>query len=215
MKLNPAQNTLFEAFLSDNPALSLLKDDILSAAEMLISCYESGGKVMTCGNGGSASDAEHIVGELMKGFLLKRPLDDSDRAALRAAGAEDSFADGLQKGLSAISLVSQTALMTAYLNDVDPDMLFAQQVFAYGQEKDVLIGLSTSGNSRDVVNAVYAARAKGSKTLCVTGEKESRLSQLSDLCIRVPSAVTYRVQEYTLPIYHVLCALTELRFFTA
>ena len=213
MKLNPAQTALFETFLSDNPALALLKDDILAAAQMLIECYEKGGKVLTCGNGGSASDAEHIVGELMKGFLLKRPLDENDRKALRIAGAEDTFADGLQKGLPAISLVSQTALMTAYLNDVDSDMVFAQQVFTYGNGNDVLIGLSTSGNSRDVVNAVLAARAKGTKTLCITGEKESRLSDLSDLCLRTPSAATYRVQEYTLPIYHVLCALTELYFF--
>ncbi len=214
MKMNPAQSALFETFLSDNPSLVLLKDEILSAAEMLISCYEQGGKVLTCGNGGSAADAEHIVGELMKGFLLKRPLDEQERAALQNAGAAETFADGLQKGLPAISLVSQVSLMTAYLNDVDPDMVFAQQVFAYGQGNDVLIGLSTSGNSRDVVNAVLAARARGAKTLCITGEKESKLSALSDLCIRVPSATTYRVQEYTLPIYHILCALVELQFFT-
>ena len=204
-------DTLIERY----PALSVCRQSLTEAVEAICTTYKNGGKVIICGNGGSASDAEHIVGELMKGFLLKRPLDRDQIRSLRAAGCgePEQFAAGLQQGLPAISLVSQSALMTAFLNDVQPDMVFAQQAFAYGCPGDVLLALSTSGNSANVVNAALAAKAKGMEIIAFTGERESRLSAVSSVTFRVPAAETYRIQEYHLPLYHALCGLTELELF--
>lgn len=197
------------------PALLPLEEDFRQAVSLLCGCFRQGGKLLVCGNGGSAADSEHIVGELMKGFLCKRPLTREERAAIAAAGCPDpeAFADNLQRGLPAVSMVSQTALMTAFLNDVKPDMLFAQQVFAYGRPGDVLLALSTSGNSADVVNAAYAAKARGMEVLSFTGEAESRLSEISRITFRAPSRQTFRVQEYHLALYHGLCGCVELTIF--
>lgn len=194
-----------EHLIKRYPALSACREDIKQAEKLLIDTYKHGGKVLVCGNGGSAADSEHIVGELMKGFLLKRPVADARIAeALRGK---------LQGALPAISLVSQSAILSAYSNDVDPDMVYAQLVYGYANEGDLVIGLSTSGNSKNIVYAQMVAKAVGAKTLSLTGEKESRLSELSDVTIRVPETETYKVQELHLPVYHYLCAAVEKTFF--
>ena len=168
---------------------------------MILHTYQNGGKVLVCGNGGSAADSEHIVGELMKGFLLKRPVTDER--------LPERLRKGLQGSLPAISLPSQCAILSAFINDVDPEMMYAQLVYGYAKENDLLIGLSTSGNSKNVVNAIEVAKCLGVKTLSLTGSKDSRMSELSDVTIRVPETETYKVQEYHLPVYHYLCAEVE------
>ena len=194
-----------ENLLKRYPELISCKDAIENALKLIIGTYEKGGKVLVCGNGGSAADSEHIVGELMKGFMSKRPvLDERIPEELRKS---------LQGALPAISLPSQCAILSAYINDVDPDMMYAQLVFGYAKEKDLLIGLSTSGNSKNVVNAVKVAKAMGAKTVAFTGENGGKLMELSDVTINVPECETYKIQEYHLPVYHYLCAATEKYFF--
>ena len=212
--LTPEQRAILQRLLEDNPALAPLRSGLLDAYALLQGAFESGGKLLLCGNGGSAADADHIVGELMKGFLKRRPLTAEERALLDdTPDMPAGFADRLQGALPALSLNTHGALLSAYANDVDASMVYAQQVWALGQGGDALLALSTSGNSRNVVNAVHAARAKGLRTLAITGDKESALSALCDVTLRLPSTETYRVQEYTLPVYHALCALLEAAFF--
>lgn len=189
------------------PALESCREDIEKALKMMIDTYENGGKVLVCGNGGSASDSEHIVGELMKGFLLKRPVRD-ERIPEHLKG-------GLQESLPAISLPSQSAILSAFINDVDPEMMYAQLVYGYAKKEDLVIGLSTSGNSKNVVNAIEVAKSLGVKTLSLTGQKDSKMSQLSDVTIKVPETETYKIQEYHLPVYHYLCAEVESHFYEA
>lgn len=192
--------------LRNHPALEACQEQIGAALGLMIETYENGGKVLLCGNGGSAADCEHIVGELMKGFLLKRPVhDERIPAELRR---------NLQGALPAISLPSQIAVLSAFLNDVEPQMLYAQLVYGYASDKDLVVGISTSGNSENIVNALRVAKAVGAKTLALTGEKPSRLSELCDVTVQAPSRETYRIQEYHLPIYHYLCAAVEKHFFT-
>lgn len=176
---------------------------------MMAETYENGGKILCCGNGGSAADCDHLVGELMKGFLKQRPLSDSEKSAFDSP----FVADNLQKGLPAISLTAHSALMTAYSNDAVSQLVFAQQVYAYGEKEDLLFAFSTSGNSENVVYAVQAAKAAGVKSVAVTGEKESRLSAVADVCIRLPETETFIIQELTLPVYHCLAAMVEDKFF--
>jgi phosphoheptose isomerase len=197
------------------PGLDVCASDIEAAYNVLRDCYQSGGKVLTCGNGGSAADAEHIVGELMKGYLLKRPLPEEVRARLKAASPDDGdyLAAHLQGGLPAISLVSQTSLLSAIANDTAADMVYAQQVYAYGREGDALIGISTSGNSANVVRAMQVAYALGLRTIGLTGRTGGKVKPLCDVCIRVPANDTTLVQERHLPIFHVLCAMLEEEFF--
>jgi phosphoheptose isomerase len=197
------------------PGLDVCASDIEAAYNVLRDCYQSGGKVLTCGNGGSAADAEHIVGELMKGYLLKRPLPEEVRARLKAASPDDGdyLADHLQGGLPAISLVSQTSLLSAIANDTAADMVYAQQVYVYGQEGDALIGISTSGNSTNVIRAMQVARALGLRTIGLTGRTGGKVKPLCDVCIRVPANDTTLIQERHLPIFHVLCAMLEEAFF--
>lgn len=195
------------------PSLLSCEKDIKTAYEILFDCYINSGKVLVCGNGGSAADSEHIVGELMKGFHLPRRLTDEDKKAFSQLPDGEKVAEGLQKGLPAISLVSHTGLMTAFLNDCDPELLFAQQVYGYMKNSDVLIGLSTSGNSKNVVNACITAKALKGKTIAITGEKESKLSAICDVTIKLPSQATAEIQEYTLPVYHCICAMLEEEFF--
>lgn len=207
---------LLEDFINTNPKLVPLVEDLKKSVNIIIESCKNNGTVLTCGNGGSAADSEHIVGELMKGFLLKRPLEKSQFDKIYAVSeCEDpqTFGENLQQGIKAISLVSQVGLITAFLNDVDPDMIFAQQVFAYGGQGDVLIALSTSGNSKNVVNAAISAKAKGMKIISFTGERESKLSKISDVTFRVPSLETYKIQEYHLPIYHMVCGMVETEIF--
>ena len=187
------------------PALNACRDDIEKAIDLLFDTYKNGGKVLVCGNGGSASDSEHIVGELMKGFISKRPVTDERLS--------EELRKGLQGALPAISLPSQSAILSAYINDVDPEMMYAQLVYGYATEKDLVIGLSTSGNSKNVVKAMEVAKCLGAKTLAFTGENKSNLSDICDITIRVPAIETYQVQEYHLPVYHYLCAEVEKRIF--
>lgn len=192
---------LFERY----PALSECEADIKTALDLIIETYENHGKILVCGNGGSAADSEHIVGELMKGFISKRPVNDER--------IPEELRKNLQGALPAISLPSQSAILSAYINDVEPDMMYAQLVYGYATENDLVIGISTSGNSKNIVNAVSVANAVGAKTLSLTGKNESKLSEMSTVTVKVPETETYKVQEYHLPVYHYLCAATEEHFF--
>lgn len=193
------------------PALTVCREDIAHAREAMLACYRAGGKMLFCGNGGSAADSEHIVGELMKGFLLKRPPQEEDRAKFDAMFPEDAayFASHLQRGIPAISLVSQSAVQSAFNNDVDPALVYAQMVYGYARPGDLFMGITTSGNSKNVVNAAKVAKAMGIATIGLTGERESKLSAICDVTIRVPAVETYQVQEFHLPVYHYLCAAVE------
>lgn len=197
------------------PALASVEAEIYRAFQMLVQCYQCRGKLLICGNGGSAADSDHIVGELMKGFLKDRALSVEEKEIFRQYGDDyKELAGHLQKALPAISLTGHPAFMTAYMNDVDPDMIFGQQVYAYGEsEKDVLLAMSTSGNSANVVNAVKVAKVRGIGTIGFTGKSGGRLRELCDICICLPQDETFKVQELVLPVYHALCAMLEEKFF--
>lgn len=188
---------------------------IADAFETLARTFACGGKLLIAGNGGSASDAEHIVGELMKSFVLPRPLDAALQTRLKEIDPEmgKAVAEGLQTGLPAIALDGHIALSTAYQNDCAPEMVFAQQVTGYGIEGDSFLGISTSGNSLNVLLAAVAAKAKGLKVIGLTGARECKLQKLSDVCICVPETETYKIQELHLPVYHCICMMLEERFF--
>ena len=204
-----------EQLIERYPILAQCRESIEAARELMIDTYKGGGKVLVCGNGGSAADSEHIVGELMKGFLLPRPIPEKDVAALRALFPEDAdrMAAALQRAIPAISLPSQVAVSSAYINDVQPDMVYAQLVYGYPGTADTVIGISTSGNSANVVNAIKVARACGKRTLGLTGAKPGQLDSLCDIVIKVPETETYKIQELHLPVYHYLCAALEQRAF--
>lgn len=189
------------------PDTKQIKDDIVTAFNILTGAFSSGNKLLLCGNGGSAADCDHISGELMKGFLLKRDLSDSDKIKF------GDLSQKLQYGLPCIPLTAFSALSTAVSNDTAHDMIFAQSVMALGNKNDVLLALSTSGNSKNVVTAAKTAKAKEMKIISVTGENDSELSNISDVTIRLPESETYKVQELTLPLYHALCADIENSFF--
>src|SRR5690349_14102676 len=207
--------TRIEKLISRYPALETCAADIQAAFEILYTCFRDGGKVLACGNGGSASDAEHMVGELMKGYLSKRSVPEEVRAKLLSSSLEHGnyLATHLQGALPAISLVSQTSLLSAIANDIAADMVLAQQVYAYGREGDTLIGISTSGNARNVIHAMQVARALGLHTISLTGPTGGRLKPLCEVCICVPGESTPTIQERHLPIFHVLCAMLEEEFF--
>ena len=207
---------IFTKLYKDYPVLSENRSDIEEAFALLTACARENAFIYCCGNGGSAADSEHITGELMKGFILKRPLRAEEKARFADIENGEDIASKLQRAIRCISLVSQSGVISAFANDIDPSLVYAQQVYAYAKsEHDVLIALSTSGNSLNIVNAVKAARAAGIKTVSITGEKESRLSALSDVTIKLPTTVTYEVQELTLPVYHALCAALEAEIFGA
>lgn len=197
------------------PQLAVCKNDIANAYKLIEICYANGGKLLIAGNGGSAADAEHIVGELMKGFknLRKLPKEYADRLMAVNPDLGKILAENLQGVLPAIALDGHPALSTACQNDCEPLLSFAQQVNGYGKEGDVFLGISTSGNSRNVLYAATVARAKGMKVVGLTGKKDSRLSKMADVSIKAPEEETYRIQEYHLPIYHCLCIMLEERFF--
>lgn len=204
-----------ELLMERYPELSGCRESILEAYKILEKCYASGGKLLVAGNGGSAADAEHIVGELMKSFVLPRKL--SAEYCERLIGADAELGDILQKNLQgalpAIALDGHVSLSTAYMNDCEPLLCFAQQVNGFGAAGDVFMGISTSGNSQNIMFAAVTARAKGMPVIGLTGEKESKLSAFADVCIRVPKAMTYQIQELHLPVYHCLCLMLEERFF--
>ena len=199
------------------PHLECCKGNIIIAFEFIRDCYKNGGKLLVCGNGGSAADAEHIVGELMKGFKKARHLASIEVEKLVEIDSlmGRTLADNLQGALPAIALDGHPALTTAYMNDCEPIICFAQQVYGNGCKNDVLFAISTSGNSRNVLYAVVAAKAKGMVVIGLTGENDSKLSAMSDVCIRVPSTETYQIQELHLPIYHCLCLMLEDYFFNS
>ncbi|MGI6773255.1 MAG: SIS domain-containing protein [Clostridiales bacterium] len=208
------KNKIAEKLFTDYPSLLPLASDINDAYELIEDCYKNGGIVMTCGNGGSAADSEHIVGELMKGFNLRRELSEDEKARFCNIDGGREIAHGLQRALPAISLVSQTSLISAFANDCSPDLVFAQQVFAYARSPfDVLIAMSTSGNSKNIVNAAKTAGAAGIKCIGITGEGGGILKDYCDVCIKLPKNTPYEVQELTLPLYHALCAMAEIEFF--
>ena len=198
------------------PTLALCESDIENATSMIISCYENGGKLLLAGNGGSSADADHIVGELMKGFMKKRELTDSQKAEMKekCQDISDETLAKLQNALPAISLSSFSALNTAFSNDVDADLVFAQGVFGLGKPNDVLIAISTSGNSKNVVEAAKVAKAIGVKVITLTGKSGGVLKNLADITIAVPESETYKVQELHLPVYHSICAEIESHFFS-
>lgn len=198
------------------PELNLLHHDLIKAVQMLKKCYTSGGKLLICGNGGSASDSLHMVGELMKGFTAKRriPSDLQEEVKLYYPDMADYYIAHLQSALPAISLVSETSLMTAYGNDEVSELIFAQQLLGYGRRGDVLLGISTSGNSKNVLHAAKISKVLGIGVISLTGRDGGALKSLSDVVLAVPSEVTYQVQEYHLPVYHAICLALEAEFFT-
>ncbi len=203
-----------EKLLKRYPALTEISDDIEKAVELLTDMYKNGGKLLCCGNGGSASDSEHIVGELMKCFKIKRPIKKELADALAEYGNDGAeLAATLEAALPAISLCGHSALSTAYGNDRNAYMVFAQQVNGFGYRGDTLLALTTSGNSKNCLYAAMVAKAKGMKVIGITGAKGGRLSELADICIKVPETETYLVQELTLPVYHYICARLEEIFF--
>lgn len=197
------------------PSLESIKQEFLDAYDTLVNCYQGGGKLLVAGNGGSAADSEHIVGELMKGFKKKRVISNSFKENLKLIDDKKGceLANQLQGTLPAIALVGHSALLTAYMNDCNPLLGFAQQVSGYGKKNDVFLGISTSGNSKNILYAAVTAKALGLKVIGLTGGKDNQLMQYTDVCIRVPEIETYKIQELHLPIYHCLCLMLEEHFF--
>lgn len=204
-----------ELLVERYPLLEASKNDIIAAYFLMEECYENGGKLLIGGNGGSAADAEHIVGELMKGFKMPRKPEDGFAEKLIAENQELGMilAENLQGALPAIALDGHPALSTAYMNDCEPLLGFAQQVNGYGKAGDVFLGISTSGNSQNILFAATTAHAKGMKVIGLTGAMDNKLKNMSDVCIKVPQTETYMIQELHLPIYHCLCLMLENRFF--
>lgn len=207
--------TILTDLLNRYSELQPLKEQVAAAAELIIETYKNGGKVLVCGNGGSCSDADHIVGELMKSFEGRRPLAKELQEELISLSPETGkmLAEKLQQGLPAISLTVHQSLITAIANDISGEVIYAQQVVGWGNKGDVLIGLSTSGNSQNVIDAMIVARAKGLKTIGMTGETGGKMREWSDVLINVPQRRTAYVQELHLPVYHALCMMVEIEFF--
>ena len=206
---------LVEGFFDRWPALALGRDAILKAYEMILTTYRAGGKLLLCGNGGSCADCDHIVGELMKGFVKRRPVTEEMKEALEKAdpvrGKE--LSEKLQGGLPAIALVDHAALSTAFANDVDGMLSYAQQVNGYGKPGDVFLGISTSGNAENVMYAAVTAKAKGMQVVGLTGKDGGKLAGIADAAVIVPEMETYKIQELHLPVYHALCLMLEHRFY--
>lgn len=206
---------IIEELIARYPQLSCCRDQVEEASRMLIRCFSSGHKLLVCGNGGSCADAEHIVGELMKGFLKKRPLSEEIRNKMKKENPalEDSLLDQLQCGLPAIALTGSPALSTAFANDVNPQLIYAQQVIGLGESGDILLGISTSGNAANVYAAAQVARGLEMEVIGLTGRDGGLLKSCADVCIIVPETETYKIQELHLPVYHALCATAEAYFF--
>lgn len=204
-----------DVLITRYPQLEACKEDIINAYEILENAYANDRKVLVCGNGGSASDSEHIVGELMKEFKLKRKVYADQAEAMKQIDSEmgATLAENLQGALPAICLTGHSSLTTAFMNDANADLVFAQQVNGYGKANDVFLGISTSGNSKNVCYAAITAKSKGLKVIGLTGAKESKMTKLGDCCIRVPETETYKIQELHLPVYHCLCLMLEDHFF--
>lgn len=201
--------------LERHPELTEIREDIIDAYLLMEESYVRGGKLLIAGNGGSAADSEHIAGELMKRFKMPRPVPADFAEALKAVDSErgTNLAKNLERSLMAIPLVAHEALTTAYINDVDGLGVFAQQLYGYGRQGDVFLGISTSGNSENILNAAVVAKAMDIKVIGLTGVRDSKLSEIADIAVRVPETETYLIQELHLPIYHCWCLMLEDRFF--
>lgn len=207
---------IIKEFKENYPNMDYLEKELKRLIEEVVKRVKTGGKILVCGNGGSASDSEHIVGELLKEFYIKRPVEEEFKEKLKGIFKEEELshvAKSLQGGIPAISLVSQSGFLTAYGNDASFDMAYAQQVYIYGGEKDVFIGLSTSGNSQNVYYAAKIAKAKGLFVIAFTGETGGKLKEVSDVLLNVPAKETFKVQEYHLPLYHLICRAVEYEIF--
>ena len=217
MELKKTTLEKVEELIERYPALAVCREDLRAAVQAICESYAGGHKLLVCGNGGSASDSEHIVGELMKGFLLPRKLGAQEQQAFEQACPASAayLMENLQGTLPAISLVNSVGLGTAFANDQAPDLVFAQQVLGLGAAGDTLIAISTSGSSQNVLYALDVARAKGLRTIALTGAKGGRMAaeHLAETVIRVPATETFKIQEYHLPVYHMLCIAAEHEFF--
>lgn len=207
---------LVENFFGLHQELCPIKTDILNVCEALLNVYHNNGKVLICGNGGSCADGDHIVGELMKGFLLKRPLSQNIKDQFTQNYGEEGslIAEKMQCGLPAISLNAHSALMSAFSNDVDSEFVYAQQVVGFAAQGDAVIGISTSGNAANVAYALMAAKAVGTVSIALTGRDGGKLGKIADYSVIVSQHETYRIQEYHLAIYHLICAYVESEFFS-
>lgn len=204
-----------QELLKRYPELEGCAPAIQKVLELMLQTYKKGGKILLCGNGGSCADCEHIVGELMKGFLSKRKMTETDRNRFVNAFGEsgDYFADRLQYGIPAVVLTAHSGLISAFANDVSPELVFAQQVWGLGTEQDLLIGLSCSGNSENIIRAMQTARVKNMRVAGLTGEMPCKMDEVADSVAHVPEKETYKVQELHLPVYHYLCAALEKKLF--
>ena len=208
-------NKFIDELIDRYPKLESIKEDIEATYELIKNMYKDGGKLLVGGNGGSAADSEHIVGELMKGFCKKRKIPTGLAEKLENINEDLGLELGkcLQGALKAIAITGHTGLTTAFANDVDPNMIFAQQVYGYGDNKDILLCISTSGNSKNLIYAAITAKAKGMKVITLTGKDGGKLKEYSDISIIVPENETFKIQELHLPIYHALCLELEEFFF--
>lgn len=206
---------MLKELLTRYPNLEGCKQDILTACDIVIDCYRNGGKLLLCGNGGSCADCDHIVGELMKGFLKQRPLSEEQKKAMKTncSLVDDVLLDKLQNALPAISLPNITALNSAFCNDVEPELIYAQSLMSLANKNDVLIAISTSGNSKNVYAAAKVAKALGISVVALSGKTGGMLKEISDVCICAPETETFKIQELHLPIYHYICASVEEYFF--
>jgi len=213
--LEPRLEEHIDLLISRYPTLGEVKQDIIGAYLMMEECYEHDGKLLIAGNGGSAADSEHIAGELMKRFKTPRPVTAEFAEKLKATDLirGENLARNLERGLMAIPLVAHEALSTAYINDVDGLGVFAQQLFGFGRPGDVFLGISTSGNSKNVMSATVVARALGIKVIGLTGAKGGELASVADVSVKVPETETYMIQELHLPVYHCWCLMLEDKFF--
>ena len=205
-----------DILLERYPMLVTLRQRVIATVELLADSYRKGGKILICGNGGSAADSLHIVGELMKRFVRKRTIHPGLQKELKAQWGEtaDYYIENLEETIPAISLVNESSLLTAYSNDKTADLVFAQQVLGYGKAGDVLICISTSGSSANVLHAAKVASTLGMHVISMTGERGGKLKEVSEILLNVPSAVTYQIQEFHLPIYHTICLMLEAELFT-
>lgn len=213
--LEPRLQKHMDLLVSRYPALDAVREDMIRAYLVMEECYEHDGKLLIAGSGGSASDSEHIVGELMKQFKVPRPVTPAFAEKLKEIDPVrgERLAKNLECSLMAIPLVGHEALTTAYINDVDGQGVFAQQLFGFGRPGDVFLGISTSGNSKSVMSATVVARALGIKVIGLTGAEGGELSSVADVCVKAPAMETYMIQEYHLPIYHCWCLMLEDKFF--
>ena len=214
--MNEKVRAILEELVTRYPSLAGQKAEIAKAYEILKNCYDRGGKLLIAGNGGSCADSEHIVGELMKGFCKKRPLPADLLARIAAADPDpdERLASKLQQGLPAIALTGHNALSTAFVNDVDAEYAFAQQIVGYGRRGDVFLGITTSGNSRNVLRAAAVAKAMELQVIALTGRDGGRIRGLADCAVIVPEQETFKIQELHLPVYHALCLMLEETYFS-